>query len=214
MLGRSLRLAMPALVILCGIHGFASGAQAARNKAADPAITAQSQAETLIQNLGDRAVATLADQSLDGTAKNLRLQNMMRESFDLMTIGRFVIGRNAWAGATPEQRQEYLSLFDKLVIKIYSDRFALYSGQRFKTVSSRPEGERDIVVKSQVVQPDEDHPIEVEWRVRNFDGRLSVTQRQEYGAVIQRHDGSIEELLKRMHESLDQQDARDAATVR
>ena len=137
-------------------------------------------------------------------------------------ITSFSNGRNAWQGATPEQQQDYMRLFEKLVIKIYSDRFAMYSGQQFKAVNSRPEGERDVVVKSHVVEPAGDRAIEVDWRVRNFDGHLgiidvivegismSVTQRQEYGAVIQRNDGTLDELLNLMRDQLEKQDAQDA----
>ncbi len=219
----SLRLTILVLTVFCGTCGHASQAMAARRKTPEPvemSVADADQAEALVQRLGDRAIAILADKSYDAAARSEQFRTMLRDSFDLTTIGRFVLGRNAWNGATPEQQQEYMRLFEKLVIKIYSDRFAMYSGQKFKAVTSRPEGERDVVVKSQVIQPNDDqHAIEVDWRVRNVDGHLgiidvivegismSVTQRQEYGAVIQRNDGTIDELLKLMRDQLEKQDA-------
>lgn len=222
MLRRDLRLAAVLIATLGGVCLPLASAAAARKMIEKPADNPQQQADELIRNLGDNAITILADRNTDTAIKSRLFQDLMHQSFDLHTIGRFVLGRNAWQGATTEQQKEYMRLFEKLVIKVYSDRFALYSGQRFKVVESRPEGERDTMVKSQIVQPDENaQPIFVNWRVRNFDGRMgiidvvvegismSVTQRQEYGAVIQRNDGNIEELLKLMRDQLDRQDAQD-----
>ncbi len=222
MLRRDIRLAA-ILVATFGVFCLPlAPATAARKMAEQPAEVPQQQAGELIRKLGDRAIAILADKATSTESKKRLFQNLMHESFDLHTIGRFVLGRNAWHGATPEQKSEYMRLFEKLVIKIYSDRFALYSGQRFKVIESRPEGERDTMVVSQIVQPYEQaQPIFVDWRVRNFEGRMgiidvvvegismSVTQRQEYGAVIQRNDGDIDELLRLMRDQLERQDAEE-----
>lgn len=222
MLRRDLRLA----VILVATLGCTclpiNPAVAARKMIEKPVDDPQQRADELIRRLGDRAISILADKNTDTEVKKRLFQELMHESFDLHTIGRFVLGRNAWHGSTPEQQSDYMRLFEKLVIKIYSDRFALYSGQRFKVVESHPEGERDTMVKSEIVQPDEQaQPIFVNWRVRNFEGRMgiidvvvegismSVTQRQEYGAVIQRNDGNIEELIKLMRDQLERQDAQE-----
>ncbi|MEJ0063401.1 MAG: ABC transporter substrate-binding protein [Alphaproteobacteria bacterium] len=185
-------------------------------KAADkPAENAQTSADQFIQKLGDRAVSILADKATDQTTKEALFRDMMHETFDLKTIGRFVLGRNAWMGATIPQQEEYSSLFEKLVIQIYTDRFAFYSGEIFKVISSRPEGDRDFIVTSHVVRPASTQPIVVDWRVRSTEGHMgiidvivegismSVTQRQEYSAIVQRNDGKIDELLKLMHERLD-----------
>lgn len=178
------------------------------------------QADQFIQNLGDRAVSILADKTLSAAGKDQTFQNLMHDSFDLPTIGRFVIGRNAWNGATPEEQAEYLRLFEQLVIRIYSDRFALYNGEVFKVVSSRAEGERDTMVTGHILRPGSNQPIVIDWRVRNFDGRLgiidvivegismSVTQRQEYSSVLAREDNKIGPLLDVMRKQLVKDDAQ------
>lgn len=221
MVRRDLRLAAVLLATLSGACLPLSPAEAARKIIAAPAEDTQLRADSFVQNLGDRAIEILADKATDAAGKNHLFQDLMHQSFDLNTIGRFVIGRNAWQGATPEQQKEYMRLFEKLVIKIYSDRFALYSGQKFKVVESHPEGERDTMVRSQIIQPEDTQPIFVDWRIRNFDGHMgiidvvvegismSVTQRQEYGAVIQRNDGSIEALINLMRDQLERQNAQD-----
>ncbi len=84
--------------------------------------------------------------------------------------------------------------------------------------SERQEGERDTMVTSHIMRPDSSSPIVVDWRVRNFNGRqaiidvivegisMSVTQRQEYGSVLQRNENRLEPLLALMRTSLDKQE--------
>lgn len=174
-------------------------------------ISVQSAQGKFIQSLGNRAIAILADKSISAEQRSTQFRAMLRESFDLPTIGRFVIGRS-WNAATPEQRAEYSRLFEELVVKTYSDRFALYTGEGFRVRAVRPEGEKDYIVNSDITHPDGSAPTTVDWRVRQKDGRLgiidvvvegvsmSVTQRQEYAAVIQRNGGNLDGLLDLMRQ--------------
>ena len=177
-------------------------------KADQTALSAQA---TFIQNLGDKAIALLADKALSPEERNTQFRNMMREAFDLQTIARFVIGRS-WATATPEQQKEYMDLFEALVVKTYSDRFALYTGEGFKVRSSVPESEKDTIVNSDITHPDGSPATTVTWRVRQKADKIgiidvvvegvsmSLTQRQEYSSVIQRNGGDITSLLDLMRQ--------------
>jgi len=180
-----------------------------------PATRAENTAETaqtkFIQGLGDRAIAILADKKNGPDQRSEKFRAMLRDSFDLPTIGRFVLGRT-WLSASPAQQEEYMRLFEALVVKTYSDRFALYTGEGFRVRNSHPEGEKDFIVVSEITHPDGSTPTEVDWRVRQKDGKLgiidvvvegvsmSVTQRQEYAAVIQRNGGNIDALLDMMRQ--------------
>jgi phospholipid transport system substrate-binding protein len=107
-----------------------------------------------------------------------------------------------------------MRLFEALVVKTYGDRMTLYTGEGFRVVGTRPESEKDFVVNSQITHPDGSEPTVIDWRVRQRNGKLgvidvivegvslSVTQRQEYSAVIQRNDGQIEGLLTLMRQQL------------
>ncbi len=166
-----------------------------------------------IQSLGDRAIGVIADKSITANQRNDRFRQILQDSFDLMTIGRFVIGRT-WNTATPDQQQEYMKLFQALVIKSYGDRLTLYTGEGFTVTATRPESEKDYIVNSQITHPDGSEPTTIDWRVRQKNGKfgvidvvvegvsLSVTQRQEYAAVIQSNDGKIDGLLALMRQQL------------
>ncbi len=201
------------IALLLGIAPLPAMAQGGSMGAASQDSVLNTPQGKFVQSLGDKAIAILADKSLNATQRNAKFRQMLRESFDLNTIGRFVIGRN-WQIATPEQQKEYMTLFEELVVKSYSDRFAFYTGEGFRVRAVRPEGDRDFIVNSDITHPDGSPPTLVDWRLRQKDGKLgiidvvvegvsmSVTQRQEYASVIERSGGNIDGLLDLMRQRL------------
>lgn len=181
--------------------------------AAETAATDQSNASKFVQVLGDRAISIIANPSITPQQRGEQFKQILSDSFDLKTIGRFVIGRS-WNAATPEQQEEYMKLFQALVVKTYGDRLTLYTGEGFKVLNQRDESEQDVIVNSEITHPDGSTPTVIEWRVRNRNGKLgvidvvvegvslSVTQRQEYSAVIQNNGGQIDGLLTLMRQRL------------
>lgn len=183
---------------------------------ATPALAesaSKSPAGKFVQDLGNRAITIIANKSISQDQRSERFRQILRDSFDLMTIGRFVIGRS-WNAATPAQQQEYMKLFEQLVVKTYGARMSLYTGEGFKVTSARAESEKDTIVNSLITHPDGSAPTSIDWRVRQKDGKygvidvvvegvsLSVTQRQEYAAVIQNNGGKIDGLLQQMRQQL------------
>lgn len=199
------------LALILTFAGFPVLAQRPASSGQDHAVAAP--AGKFVQDLGDRAIAILANKSLSEDQRDAKFRQMFRDSFDLMTIGRFVIGRN-WLVATPDQQQEYMKLFEALVIRTYSERFALYTGEGFRVKAVSPEGSRDFIVNSEITHPDGSPATSVDWRLRQKNGKLgiidvvvegvsmSVTQRQEYAAVIDRNGGDINGLLNVMRQRL------------
>ncbi len=166
-----------------------------------------------IQNLGDRAMKVISNKQIQPTQRTNEFSQILSDCFDLKTIGRFVIGRT-WNTATPQQQSEYLDLFKSLVVQTYADRMTLYTGEGFVVVGTRPESDMDTTVLSQITHPDGSKPTEIDWRVRQKDSKLgvidvvvegvslSVTQKQEYAAIIQNNDGRIDALLQKMREQI------------
>ncbi len=173
----------------------------------------QTPAGKFIQNLGDRAIKIIANKQITASQRSAEFSKILSEDFDLRTIGRFVIGRT-WNEATPAQQADYMDAFKALVIRNYGNRMTLYTGEGFVVVGTRTESDMDTIVLSQITHPDGSEPTTIDWRVRLKDGKmgvidvvvegvsLSVTQKQEYAAVIQNNGGKIDGLLKLMHEQL------------
>lgn len=162
-------------------------------------------AQDFVQSMANRAIGFLGNEGLSQAQKKNSFRKLLQDSFDMKTIGRFSLGRY-WRFATPDQRNEYQKLFEKMVINVYSDRFSEYTGQKFETRSFREEGTKDTLVTSYIV-PEQGPEIEVEWRVRYKKGRykvvdvivegvsMSVTQRSDFSSVIQRGGGEVSALL-------------------
>jgi len=172
-----------------------------------------------VQDLGDRAIAQITDKSISQDERNQRYGQLLRDSFDMHAIGHFVAGR-AFNNASAEQQQEYMNLFEKLVVKTYGDRLNLYSGEGFRVKSVRPESDQDAIVSSEITHADGSAPARVDWRVRNKNGKpavidvsvegvsQSVTQRDEYSSIIQRDGGKLDGLIDLMRKQVDSQQSQ------
>ena len=170
-----------------------------------------------VQDMGDHAIAAMADKSISEDQRMQQYREILRQSFDMKTIGHYVIG-HAWNTATEDQRQEYMQLFEKLVLKTYGDKLSLYSGEQFKVRGVRQESPNDSMVNSEITHADGSAPTRVDWRVHDAGGgklaiidvivagvSQSVTQHDEYSSIIQRDGGRLDSLLDLMKKQVDQQ---------
>jgi phospholipid transport system substrate-binding protein len=215
-------LLLAVLLVLASNEGSFAQTQSATGSATAPTTGSSSdEAQTapagkFIQDLGDKAISVMADKSLTPQQRNEKYASLLHDAFDIPAIGRFVLGR-AWETATPAQQQEFLKLFQALVVKMYGARLNLYSGESFKVKGVRAESGTEMVVASVIAHTDGSPPTQVDWRVhKNNNGQLAVidvsvagvsqslTQRQEYAAIIERNNGKIDALLDLMRQRLDQ----------
>lgn len=160
-------------------------------------------AQSFVTNLGDAAMAAIADKSTSAEAKKQTFRTLLNKDFDMATIGRFALGR-FWRTATPQQQTQYLDLYQKMIVDVYTARFSKYSGQVFKVTGNRVDESGDVIVNS-VVSGSGD--VSVDWRVRPKGGTyrivdvmvegisMAVTQRNDFAGVIQRGGGDIQSLL-------------------
>lgn len=195
-----------AMTIATAVPGLVRIASAEANEAA---------AVTFMQSLGDRTLNVLqSDPTFNQALPQLR--PLFIQNFDMPTIGRFVLGRY-WNQASASQQQTYTSLFTEMVVNTYTRRFVGYAGQTFQINSSRPDGNTDVIVQSQINQRGNAPPIAVDWRVRDYGGgtyrildvviegvSMAATQRSEFSSIIQRNGGSIDALLNLMQNNVNQ----------
>ncbi|MDE2029680.1 MAG: ABC transporter substrate-binding protein [Alphaproteobacteria bacterium] len=179
-----------------------------------PAAQAQqTPAGKFIQDLGDQAITVMADKSLSSAQRGRKYRHLLQNSFDMKTIGHFVLGR-AWNAATPAQRQDFMKLFEQSVLRTYGDRLNFYSGEKFKVTGARRENASDSMVGSAVSHTNGAPPTRIDWRVRDKGGKMavvdvivegvsqSITQRQEYASILERNGGDIHALLDQMRAHL------------
>ncbi len=162
-------------------------------------------AKNFIAGMGERGINFLGNEKMSMEAKKAEFAKLLNDSFDMNTISRFSLGQY-WRTATPAQQKEYQKLFNTMVVKVYSNRFSEYKGQKFEVRNARKENDKDAVVSSFIV-PTSGPEVRVDWRVRNKGGSYKVvdiivegvsmgqTQRADFSSVIQRGGGNVEALL-------------------
>ena len=157
-----------------------------------------------IQLLGERCFGAVqrSDMSLD--KREVILADILTQGFALPLIARFVLGRY-WRKATPEQRDSYVDLFGKFVIKSYSKHLGGFTGSSFDIVGANPVGKADFLVTTNLRRKS-GPPFKAGWRVRLINDEykiidvmiegisMAVSQRQEFASVLKRN--GIERLLQ------------------
>lgn len=166
-------------------------------------------AAEFISSLSDQAIQALTQPEIPKDERERRARTLLRENFAIPTIGQWVLGRY-WRIATPEEREEYLKLFEDMIITTYVDRFSRYAGESLEVIGAKQiEGSDDQVVELRIVR-DGGNPVQVGWRVRGEADRWKIvdvfvegvsmgqTQRSEFASVIQNRGGTVAGLLDEM----------------
>jgi phospholipid transport system substrate-binding protein len=168
------------------------------------------QARELIQGVGDEVLEILRDSSLSDDQKVERLVDLLEGPIDLDLVARLILGRH-WRTASEAQRQEYLELFRGYALNFLASKLHLYRGQSYEVLDAQVISERDALVTTRILD-NQGPPLKVDWRLREQDGTLMaidvivegvsliVTQRSEFGSVIERQgfEGLLAELRSRI----------------
>lgn len=163
------------------------------------------EAGEFILTLADKAIAGLTDFNVPVSERSTRFRVLLNEGFDVPHIGRFVLGR-FWRTASEAERAEYLNLFEDFIVHSYATRFREYAGENLKIMGTRTASDGEAYVLTDLLRPS-GPPVRVEWRLRR-DGSgfkivdvliesvsMSITQRDDFSATIQRSGGRVEGLL-------------------
>ena len=184
------------------------------SNAATPAAAIEpGKAGQFIQALGNEAIATLTEEGIERQVREERFTALLGKSFAINGIARFALGRH-WRRATDAQKEKYLELFERLIIKSYASRFGRYSGESFRVKGERADGNKGGRLVETEVERSDAATIVVHWRVRENRGALkivdvviegvsmSITQRSDFSAVIQRKGGKIDGLIEELEAKL------------
>jgi len=170
-------------------------------------------ATAFVNDLLSKALQSLADKSMSDEQREKQFRATLDANFDMPFISRFVLGRY-WRTASDQDKQAFQKLFEDYVVRAYSARFSQYSGEQVKVTGARPENDTVTLVTSQIIRPNGAPPAKIDWRVRKQGNELRVvdidvegvsmlvTQREEFGSVIQRSGGTVAALNKTLQERL------------
>jgi phospholipid transport system substrate-binding protein len=168
-----------------------------------------------IDQLGRAAIQHLTDKTISSEERRARFRDLMHKAFNVPGIGRFVLGRY-WNQATEEERQEYMRLFEELVVRTYADRFSQYSGEKYTVGKVQRDAERPnyATVFTTIYRPN-GQSVRVDWRVRQEENQswrvvdiviegvsMSVTQRSEFASVIESKGGTVKGLIDTLRQKV------------
>jgi len=177
-----------------------------------------------VELLGSRAITVLTSKATVGAdQRREQLMTLIRQSFDLDLIGRFVLGR-FWREATTAERTNFQDLYAHHLVSSYARQLDAYQAETLTVVASREVGKKDVLVETEIISAS--GPVKAGWRVRAADGTrkivdveidgisMALSHRQEFGSVANRV--GVEGLIKIMQANLDKQTARieDGETMR
>ena len=198
--------------MLAGLAGLAS--TPARAQQMD--IT---RATAFVDRAGQDLVNAINDPRLNQTQRRDRVASILRNAIDIEGTGRFILGRYV-RQASPAELQDYLKLFDEIIIRNLSARFGEYRGVKFSLGRSQQRTEEDALVSTLIERPN-NPSFTLDWRVADINGQpkvvdviaegtsLRLTTRSEYAAVIQRNSGRVASLLDAMRGQIAQLAARE-----
>jgi phospholipid transport system substrate-binding protein len=167
-------------------------------------------ARTFVNTLGQQAIQVLGP-SVPEARRLARFRELFHDDFDVPGIGQFVLGRY-WRAATPQEQQEFLTLFQEYIVRAYSARLSQYAGEPFRATGARQSG-AETIVTSEIVRHN-GGPVQVDWYLIGSGGRykitdvyvggisMKVTQRDEFASVIQRSGGRVAGLLAELRQKL------------
>ena len=206
------RVLMSRRLLLTGFAGLASFP--ARAQSMDI-----SRATTFVNKAGQDLVTAINDPRLNLTQRRDKVASILRTAIDIEGTGRFILGRYV-RQASPAELQDYLKLFDEIIIRNLSARFGEYRGVKFSLGRSQQRTEEDALVSTLIERPNSP-AFTLDWRVAEINGQprvvdviaegtsLRLTTRSEYAAVIQRNSGRVASLLEAMRGQIAQLAARE-----
>lgn len=178
-----------------------------------PAAAEPVSPEALVKHVtGEVLDAIRKDKGLEAGDKRKALalaEEKILPHVDFAEATRLAVGRT-WSQASPEQKEQLISAFRAMLVRIYSEAIDVYRGQTMRVLpTNAAPGVGDVIVRNQYVRPGEP-PVVIEYAMRRTAGgwkiydiavagvSLVLTYRAEFDQVT-RTEG-IEGLLKRLRE--------------
>jgi phospholipid transport system substrate-binding protein len=191
--------------ILSPLLGFVFAA-ALVQAAPGAAANLEARGEKFINALASEAIDSLTKADTPRPERIQRFRKLFGRHFAVRSIGKFVLGR-FWERATDREREEYLTLFEDLMVVSYVDRFQKYAGENLRITQSRADNESTVSVFTDIERPNSGKPVQVIWRIGSRDDSmkildvvvegtsLSQTLRSDFGSIIRQKNGAVAGLI-------------------
>ncbi len=160
-------------------------------------------ATNFVVKLGDELVRVINGPG-SYEEKKKKLEPVIETAVDIKDIALFCLGRYRRT-ATPQQLDEYVKLFNQVLLNNVFGKIGEYTGVTFKPTRTTP-GDGGMVVGTLIKRQNE-QANNAQWVVQNVGGQpkitdlkaegtsLKITQRSDYESYMQRNGGSVSALI-------------------
>lgn len=175
------------------------------------AASFEEEATSFVQDLAEKAIKELTNKTAPRDVRIQRFRDYFNEHFAVKGIGKWILGRH-WRKANQMQQEEYLHLFEDLMVVSYVDRFAAYTGEPLQISKTLVQDDANATVYSEIRQGQGNPIIRVDWRVARkgtlykivdvvVEGTsMSNTLRSDFSSIIRSRGGKIDGLLDALRE--------------
>jgi len=172
-------------------------------------VISSDDAKAFITQSGKQLVDIVNNSS--GAQKGTALRQLVNQIVAVDQVGDYVLGRYINV-ATPQQHQDFQTLFHQLLSYNITYQINAYQGVSFTVNSATPLG-NDMVVDTTITAPGK-APADVGWAVDNVGGQpkiidvivagtsLRITTRNDYASVIADNGGQVSALLAAMQKQI------------
>ncbi|MHA1598127.1 MAG: MlaC/ttg2D family ABC transporter substrate-binding protein [Alphaproteobacteria bacterium] len=171
----------------------------------------EDEASAYVRMLAEMAIRDLTDKTAPRPERIQRFRDFFNTHFAVRGIGKWILGRH-WRKATEAEQEEYLILFEDLMVVSYVDRFAAYAGEPLHIHKSLAQDDANVTVFAEIHQSEGTQPVRVDWRVARKDGvfkivdvvvegtSMSNTLRSDFSSIIRQRGGKVAGLIEALEE--------------
>tara|TARA_R110002072_G_scaffold6364_1_gene37496 strand:- start:1849 stop:2451 length:603 start_codon:yes stop_codon:yes gene_type:complete len=163
----------------------------------------------IVKQTVDKVLSVLKNKNLDEKKQKEMVFALVKERINFKEMSRRILATN-WNIADENQRKEFISLFEQILLNTYWERIRRFAGERVEYVSTSSDNEGYATVDTIIVKNKADIEIPISYRMKRFVNiwfaydftveRLSLVQsyRNEYRAIAKNNgvDGLLEQMKR------------------
>ena len=169
------------------------------------------EAEAFVMDVSNRVIDILSYTST--TEKEDAFRTLLNEKANLKRIAAFTLGKYRRQLSLAEL-QEFQSLFESMITKVYANRLGTYEDQQIIVLGSEKK-KKDYLVETELRFKDGSDPIAIVWRLRQEkDGRITLfdlrvlgiwmalEQRETFLSILKNNNEDFDVLLDNLRQQI------------
>jgi len=163
----------------------------------------------IVKQTVDNVLDVLKNEDFTEEKRKQIISELIKDRINFKDMSRRILATN-WKLATEEQKKEFISLFQEILVNTYWFRIKRYAGERVEYITVSFDNENYATVDTVIIRGKSDIEIPISCRMKRFVNiwfaydftveRLSLVQsyRNEYRAIIKNFgiDGLLEQMKR------------------